>query len=49
MRGNMIHSNEKWEHLAGERGAPDEECCVDKRSTTKGVGKARNEKEDHKV
>jgi hypothetical protein len=28
---------------------PDGECCVGKRSTTKGVGEAQNEKEEHQV
>jgi hypothetical protein len=30
----------------GKRGAPDGECCVEKRSTTKGDGEARTEKEE---
>jgi len=45
----MIHSDKKWEQLPGERGAPDREYCVEKRSTTKGVGEVQNEKEEHQV
>jgi hypothetical protein len=33
----------------GKRGVPDGECCVEKRSTTKGVGEAHNAKEEHQV
>jgi hypothetical protein len=33
----------------GKRGAPDGECGVEKRSTTKGVEEARNEKEERHV
>jgi hypothetical protein len=33
----------------GKREAPDGECCVEKRSTTKGVGEVWNEKEEHQV
>jgi hypothetical protein len=32
-----------------KRGVPDGECCVEKRSTTKGVGEAQNEKEERQV
>jgi hypothetical protein len=48
-RDNMIHSDETWEHYHREGGAPDGECCVEKRSTTKGVGEAQNEREDGHV
>jgi len=30
-------------------GTQDVECCVEMRSTTKGVGEAQNEKEEHQV
>jgi len=33
----------------GKKGAPDGECCVEKWSTTEGVGEARNEKEERQV
>jgi hypothetical protein len=33
----------------GKRVAPDGECCVEKMSTTKGVGEAQNEREEHQV
>jgi len=29
----------------GKSGAPDGECCVEKRSTTNGVGEAQNDKD----
>jgi len=47
MRGNIIHSDKKWNNQQGNRGAQDGKCCVEKRSTIKGVGEARNEKEEH--
>jgi hypothetical protein len=36
---------ENGNNYQGTRGAPDGECCVEKRSTRKGVGEAGNEKE----
>jgi hypothetical protein len=33
----------------GKSGAPDGECCVKKRSTTRGVGEVQIEKEEYQI